>query len=135
MSFRKLDLEGLALVDNGRVKAGFDLALSRAEKDCHDRPSVTKPRTVTLTVQLKPIVDAAGEYDHVAAVFGIGETFPKRSTHAVSMTVANGGLFWNDLSPDEVRQGTIDQAHLPTVLAENDEGDEDEESEGLSDAN
>ena len=56
MSMQKLSLESIPDLDPGIVLA-FNNHIKRAAQDCEDRPADEKPRTVTLEVIVRPVMD------------------------------------------------------------------------------
>lgn len=60
MPFLELTLASLDQLDDGRVSKAFLHELQRAVKDCMDRPGDKKPRTVTLELNIKPVVSSEG---------------------------------------------------------------------------
>lgn len=108
---KELNFAALAEFDEGRIAASFDLALRRLEEDCRDRPLLGKARTITITLAAKPIADEDGAFDSVDLNFAFKESRPKAETKTYHAAPQHGqtGLFVNELSPKNARQGTIDQ--------------------------
>jgi hypothetical protein len=46
--------------------------------------------------------------------FEIKELVPNRASRVYNMSAGRGGVLWNELSPDEVRQKTLDMAAKET---------------------
>lgn len=112
MALEKFRLDTLATIDEGRIKVAFDMALQRLIDDCKDRPELKDARKLTLTVVVEPRPEQ-GSLDSVDVSFEIKDAIPKRGTRAYNMAVGRAGLLWNELSPDEVRQKTLDEAPGP----------------------
>lgn len=91
-----LTLETLPQFDDGAVAVAFNRALTNAFRDCYDRPTVSKPREITLKLVIKPEVDANLERATVEAV--IGEKIPPKSTarSVRAVTKRNGFGFETD---------------------------------------
>lgn len=60
-----LNWQTLGHLHNGRAGALIDLKLKAALEDCADKPALDKPRTVTITLEMKPTMD---EYQNLEAV-------------------------------------------------------------------
>lgn len=113
MALEKLTLASLATMDGGRHAVAFEQALTRARFDCQDRAVVKGARKIALVVTLEPRSDDSGELDRIHVAFAIDEKHPKRMSRAYSMQNVNGGLVFNELSPGEARQGTLDSVPKP----------------------
>lgn len=124
MALEKFDLETLAKIDEGRIKNAFELALRRCIDDCNERPAFDKTRKVSLVVMMTPVADEMGNLDEVTVAFDIGETVPKRQSREYSMQVrgkTQRSLFFNELSPDDIKQMTIDESGPRRVAEDDDE--------------
>lgn len=117
MTIEKLDLGSLERLDQGRVGVSFEHALRRAEADCKDRPGVKAARTVTLVATIIPVQDEKGELDTCNVAFCVHESIPKRKSRVYNMTASPGGLLFNELSPDNIKQATIDDVG-PKAIAQ-----------------
>lgn len=113
MALEKLTLASLATMDGGRHAAAFEQALTRARFDCEDRAAVKGARRIALVVSLIPRADDNGNLERVHVEFALDEKHPKRQSRSYSMQAVHGGLVFNELSPDDVRQGTLDMAGKP----------------------
>lgn len=109
----KFDLATLAAMDGGRIKEAFEQALNRCRFDCEDRPAVDGARKITLVVSLTPIAADNGDLSSVDVTFDLNDKLPKRGSKSYNMQAVAGGLVFNELSPDEVRQKTLDMAPKP----------------------
>lgn len=109
----KLELAAIAGLDEGRIGMAFADALRRCEEHCRDLPALEKPRKVLLEVSMVPEYDATSQSCVAVAVsFKVADTVPKReSTTYVMKALHGGGLVYNDMSPDDIRQMTLDQAN------------------------
>lgn len=116
MALEKFDLATLATIDQGRLKEAFDQAFARLVEDCKDRPELKKARKLTLTVEVEPRTEQ-GSLDSVDVSFAFKEVIPNRESRTYNMTAGRGGVLWNELSPDEVRQKTLDMAPKPKEVA------------------
>lgn len=65
-----------------------------------------KARKVTLEITITPEIDGE-RLDSCTVEFDIKERIPARSSKAYNMRAGHGGLLFNELSPDDVDQGTI----------------------------
>lgn len=113
MALQKFDLAALANLDEGRVRETFDQALHRLEADCRDRPTLKRPRKVTLEVAIVPQTDEQGNLLQVLMQADVKESVPKRTTNVYRMLAGRTGLFVNELSPDDPAQMTLDMAPAP----------------------
>lgn len=113
MAIQKFDLGSLLTIDEGRIHEAFEQALKRARDDCSDRPAVEKPRKVNLTATLTPVCDPNGSLASVIVQFEIEDKLPKRMSSKYDMAVGRGGLLFNELSKDDIHQGTLDDAPAP----------------------
>lgn len=110
MAIERFSLESLAHLDNGRLRAGLDQALRRAQNDCTDRPGLKKPRRITLTIDMTPVPNEAGDLDSCDVAFQVTERTPNRQSKVYNMKATAGGLLFNELSPSDIKQSTLDQA-------------------------
>jgi hypothetical protein len=115
------NVETLATIDGGRVKKAIEHYVQRALADCADRPALKEARKVTLTISLTPEQDDRGMLDECAVEFNYSEALPKRRSKPYSMKavvdddghlVEGQGLIFNDLSADDPKQTTLDEADL-----------------------
>lgn len=106
--------DGSGSLDGGRVGEAFAAEVRRVALDCEDRPADGKPRTVTLTMTLTPIIatEPTGgivELDSVQARFQITSSVPKRRSKQYSFGYRKGGkLVFNDLSDENIHQKTLE---------------------------
>jgi hypothetical protein len=106
----QLSLENLVRVDGGRLAAAFDLAIKRCVLDCEDRPGLDKARKVMLVVELKPAKAEDGNAYEVDFAFAVKDTAPQRNLRKLTGVIRRGGvLAWNDDSPDDPNQMTLDE--------------------------
>jgi hypothetical protein len=107
MPLEVFNTAALSIIDGGRIRTGLDLALKRVCEDCNDRPFLKKSRKVTLEIEITPVPDGEG-LDSCSVEFKIRERIPARSSKSYNMRAGNGGgLLFNELSPEDVDQGTI----------------------------
>jgi hypothetical protein len=104
-------IEDLVVFDDGRAAVAFKREMERIVFDLSDRAGVEKERSVTLKVTLSPEADERGDLAHVDVNVEIKSAIPSQRTRTVVARVVNGEntLLYNDLSPDQPRQRTIDQ--------------------------
>lgn len=114
MSLQKFTFAALAELDQGRIAKAVECALQRAVVDCNDRPGEEKARTVTLVIELEPVME--GKSHDVAVTFRIGEKSPPRKSAAYVMRPTNSSdLLFNDMSADDPGQNTISFAAAATA--------------------
>lgn len=116
MALEKFDLATLLTIDEGRIKESFEQALRRSEADCRDRPLLGKARTVTIQAELVPVADDQGVLRECLVQFSIKDAQPLRSSKVYHMSAGRAGLFWNEMSPDDARQLTLDSVDGPKPL-------------------
>lgn len=105
----KFTLGSLSTMDGERIAIAFEQALKRVVQDCDDRPGEKKERTVTLTLAVKPVLDADGMCEDCNVQVAVTDSVPKRKSKIYNMTVRKGGcLVYNDDSLDNVDQETMD---------------------------
>lgn len=117
MALEKFSLATIADMDGGRIRAAFEQALRRIEADLKDRPGVKGARKLELVLDLKPVGEE-GELDSVNVTFRIKDNVPKRESKAYNMQAVPGGLLFNDASPEDVRQKTLDMTPKPSAQSE-----------------
>lgn len=105
----KLTFQTLGAMDNKRIATAVELALRRCEVDCRDAPGLKEARKVALLIELTPIVDVdSGELDSITVRCAVKDLRPTRHSKAYSMKADAGqGLFFNEFSPSDPRQGVI----------------------------
>lgn len=117
MALEKFNLATIADMDGGRIRAAFEQALARLEADLKDRPAVKTARKLELILDLTPVSDG-GELDSVNVKFRVKDNVPKRESKAYNMQAVAGGLLFNDASPEDVKQKTLDMAPRPGAQVE-----------------
>ncbi len=118
MAIQKFELRSLAELDGGRIREAFEQALRRCELDCMDRPATDNVRKVSLTAELVPVCSPGGELESVDVRFHIKDTVPSRKSAVYNMKATRGGLLFNELSPDDIHQRTIDEAISPRLASD-----------------
>ena len=96
-------------MDRGVVDVLFSRALAVVQADVEDRPAVKKARKITLEVAFTPVCSTQGTLETVQVETEVKTTTPVNRTRMVSMVLDDDGLKYNEVSPSDVRQGTIDQ--------------------------
>lgn len=110
MGLEKLTLASLDVIDGGRLREAFEAALKVARLDCYDRPRLDSARKVLLSISLTPVARQDGTLSSIEVQFEVDNKTPKKVSPSFDMLPEQGGLFFNEMSPDDVRQGTLDQA-------------------------
>jgi hypothetical protein len=108
VGLEKLSLDAICRIDAGRVAVAFEQALRRAEEDCRDRPGVSAARKVSMTVVIEPKATEEGDLSSVDVNCEIKESIPTRKSQTYNMAATPGGLFFNELSPEDINQRTLD---------------------------
>lgn len=113
--YEKFTLTALSEIDGGRMAEAFHQALARLEADMHERPGAKSARTLTLTCTFKPVIDEEGDLDSAEVTFDVKEKIPKRESKTYNMHASkkNGGLFFNEMAPENANQRTIDEVVIP----------------------
>lgn len=112
MALKVFEAGSILTIDDGRIAVALQQALHRMHADCEDRPAVPKARTVTLTVTMKPRMEE-GELDSINVSFGVSESVPKRESRSFNMQKRGRAIFFNEASPEDVKQGTLDEMSIP----------------------
>ena len=104
-------IEDLADFDDGRVAVAFKRLLERIAYDLDDRPALAKERTVTLKVRFTPVPNETGGLGDVKMEVECGASVPSMRTREITGRRKEGepSFRFNDLSPDNPAQRTIDQ--------------------------
>lgn len=119
MALEKFAMATMAEIDGGRIREAFDQALRRCEIDCKDRPGDGAARVVNMTVRLTPVLDVDGEMNSVDIQFQVKDSVPTRKSKVYNMRSTEGGLLFNELAPEDVRQATIDTVTEPRKVDAN----------------
>lgn len=108
MAIKQFTLESLRDLDGGRALEAFGLHIKRATLDCEDRPGDPKPRKVTLTFSLVPVLDPDLQCSEVKGQLHSASTVPPHRTKEYSFGLRRGGmLVFNDDSPTNINQGSL----------------------------
>lgn len=114
MAVELFTTSSLSRIDAGRIAAAFEGEIKRAEADCKDRPATPKPRKVELHVSIEPIVAEDGSLESCDVTFRIKSSIPSRESKTYNMRAGRHGLSFNELSPEDIHQGTLDDAQSGT---------------------
>ena len=110
MAFREISLENVKHMADGTIDAAFQQHVKRAVADCEDRPGDKKPRKVTLTFLMTPVMLQDGNVTDVQVEAVVKSSVPDHLSRPVECRVkAQGRAVFNDLSQDNPHQKTIDQ--------------------------
>jgi predicted RND superfamily exporter protein len=113
MGLERFDIGSLSTIDGGRINAAFEQLMKRCEDDCKDRPALEEARKLTLSISCTPVVDDAGNLESCNVQFQFAEKIPNRKSKIYNMRAERGGLVFNEMSPEDVRQMTIGMAPKP----------------------
>lgn len=110
----RFQMETLAQMDSGRIKDLFEAAFARCERDCRDRATLAKDRTVSLIVKLRPEADAEGKLVEVIAQFQVKCSEPIQQTRVYHLIPgkANQGLLFEDID-ESVMQAALEKPKQP----------------------
>jgi len=110
MGKQRLTLQSLTGLDSGVPAGAFQAELRKVVEDCIKRPGLDSVRKVQLDVHIKPCVDSRGVCEIANVEFEVSSSIPKQRTREYQMEVhAKGELLFNELSPDDVHQQTLDE--------------------------
>ena len=110
MAIHKLGLDTVNQVADGTIVEAFNVHVKRAVQDISDRPGDKKARKVVLTMELTPVLQANGLADNVAMEVKIKSSIPDHVSRTVEAAIKrNGTALFNDMSPDNPDQMTLDQ--------------------------
>lgn len=112
MAKLQLSLANIGQIDLGKIQAAFDVEVRRCLGDCEDRPADRTPRVVSLNLSITPVGDGAA-CELAEAEFTMTSKVPPRRSKPYQVSIrktARGvvGVF-NDESPEDARQGTLDE--------------------------
>lgn len=101
-------------LDDGRVGIAFQEQLRRVIADCENRPADNKERVVRLEFKCYPVPDSKMQVcDEVKGKFNVTSSVPKMRSREYSFGVRKSAkgpmLIFNDMSDDDIRQGTLDE--------------------------
>ncbi len=114
MKLQQLTLETLGQLDGGKGLALFQRHLGRAAADCEDRPNDTKARSVTLTVEVKPVPNDDGTCDEVTFQLLTASKVPTHHTKLYSGRLYKGGHVGINLD-------SLENVNQTTLLGDDDE--------------
>ena len=100
------DLKNL---QQGLYERCFKEYLSRAIADALDRPTLKTPRAIAVRLLLTPVVGNTGALESISLEIEMDGRIPKvRSRPFSTANLGTKGLVYNDLSPSNVNQGTLE---------------------------
>ena len=110
MTVHELTLSALMRdLDGGRISEAFMRELQRVALDCEDRPADDKARKVRLELRVEPVLDEQGFLESIKGKFFVTSQVPQRRSKTYDFGFRKGGhLVFNDLSDDNIHQGTIE---------------------------
>ena len=101
MELTELSLKTVKDLDWGKVVLAFDRHLRLAADDCLDRPGDDKGRRITLTCEIKPLVDQTGDAGEIAVEFRVKSSVPEHRSKVFNCKPRRGGhLLFNPECPD-----------------------------------
>ncbi len=110
MAIEKFAFEKLATINGGRLRSAWDHAFERARHDCYDRDGLEEKRRVILVATLTPRRSSNGSDEPTVDVeFEVDDKLPKRRSHPMNMKMVRGALIYNEMSPDDVNQLSLDE--------------------------
>lgn len=110
--FKQFSVAELGEFNDGKVAIAGDRLIRAAVKDCMDRPGETSARTVDMSITFTPVIGQEGMAESVSIGVKLGGKIPKYHTAPVNASPStNGQLHFNDMSPDDASQMTIDETN------------------------
>jgi len=111
---QKLSLAGLLKLEFGTIGLAFERELLKVVENLRNQPNDTGKRSIQLQMDLVPdkeTMGPSGTLSRVLACFAVRVKLPPRRSSTITMNVTpDNELLFNDLSPDEPDQMTIDEA-------------------------
>lgn len=107
---KTLSLETLPDLDGGRIQAAVDRELAHINRDLEDRPALDKARKLVIEISATPYASEKGGIGGAKVSVKVKSSVPDRQSKTFDMLPTQDGLGWNELSPDDARQLTIDDA-------------------------
>lgn len=123
MGVEQFTIDQLAKMDGGRLGIVVEQLMRTCQADCQDRPGLGTARKVQITLSLKPEMADNGELESIDVGFEFDVSLPKRKSKTYNMSAVPGGLLFNDASPDDIRQRTLDMAPKPEATEEEEVAD------------
>ena len=108
-------LADLAALDGGKLEAAFRARLLQVLDDLRDRPGDEDAREIVLKMKASPVADAQGGLEGLKVWFELAAKVPAGRTRDYSADYQRSpagapvALIYNDLSPEDVGQGTLDE--------------------------
>lgn len=117
MPLKIFKLSELPNLDFGLLDAAFETELKRVVADCQDRPMDDRSRQVGIIFTVSPVAGAAGmsnggvvTCDQVAIEVEVTSKVPtRRSKPYVMQTKHDNSLMFDEQSPDDPKQLTMDE--------------------------
>lgn len=105
----EVGFESLSIMDDGKLNAALVTHLQRASKDCQDRPTEPKVRTVTVNFTFEPVVEQDGDCTEAWMQVKITSKIPDHKSKAYSVGLRrNNSFVFSEHSLGNVNQGTMD---------------------------
>ena len=107
-------LNDVQYFDEGALAATYQELWLQAMADCWARPTVDAARKITITILLTPVPSVEGKLDRVDTEAEVKHHPPVfRSRKVAMLPVGIDGLMYNDQSPDDPKQMTLDEIDQP----------------------
>ncbi len=87
-------------VEYGIIGHELNKELKRAIDDCRDRPGVKNARKITLTMEVQPMLEQGGGFQHAGVKFAVASSLPKKGIE-LRMAASHDGLEYMPASADE----------------------------------
>lgn len=104
-----LDFSNLRELADGRIEAMLAVHLTRAARDCLDRPGETKPRKVTLQFEFVPVLESEGYADRADCAIACKSNLPNHVSPTVQVELNPQGFLFNKHVPESLDQHSFDE--------------------------
>ncbi len=106
---KEFSLDNLKYLDSGLISKAFQREVRKMLEDLDQRPSLNKPRVLSLNFYLTPIAGDHGELDKVDMQTDVSAKYPKRTTrkYAMKANVEDQKITFHPDLPDMPGQRSI----------------------------
>lgn len=105
MALMPFSFESIHEIDDGVIDAAMNRAIRAAFLDMDDRPEVTAKRSISLTLELEPVMER-GHLRWAEVSFKVKDTLPAKSI-LVRMNASHDGLEFSPSQPQNPDQKDI----------------------------
>lgn len=109
MARKKFTLSEVKNLDFGRVEGVFQTKLAEILADIDNRVGVAGAREISVAMKCTPEEPVGGRVETISMCFEIKTKVPGLRSRDYAMELTKSGLVFNDLSPDDPHQQTLDE--------------------------